>query len=37
MSDGVRFMERMALIYEAEYVIFDYNGYGESKNTEVGE
>jgi hypothetical protein len=31
MSDGLRFMERMALIYEAEYMIFDYSGYGQSK------
>jgi hypothetical protein len=28
LSDALLFMERMALIYEAEYVVFDYNGYG---------
>ena len=37
LSDGLMFMERMSLKYEAEYVIFDYNGYGESRSTEVGE
>jgi hypothetical protein len=28
MADGLKFVEKMALKYEAEYIVFDYNGYG---------
>ena len=37
MADGLKFVEKMTLKYEAEYVVFDYNGYGESRNEQVGE
>ena len=37
MGDSLRFISHMAGKFKAEYVAFDYTGYGESKRSDVGE
>lgn len=37
MSDALKYVERIATKYIAQYVVFDYTGYGESKMENVGE
>jgi abhydrolase domain-containing protein 17 len=37
MGDSLHFISRMAERFRAEYVVFDYTGYGASKKKEVGE
>lgn len=37
MGDSLRFVTHMAGKFKAEYVAFDYTGYGESQRSDVGE
>lgn len=37
MTDSLAFVEMLSQLIQAEYVIFDYTGYGESRVPEVGE
>ena len=37
MYDSLAFIERMSKIMLAEFIIFDYSGYGCSKETEITE
>ena len=37
MGDSLYFISKMANKFRAEWVVFDYTGYGESRLKEVGE
>ena len=37
MGDALKFMGNFASKFRAEYVVFDFTGYGESRESSVGE
>lgn len=37
MADALKFVDKMSSKYMVEYVVFDYNGSGESRSDIVGE
>ena len=37
MGDSLYFVSKMATKFRAEWIVFDYTGYGESRKKEVGE
>jgi len=37
LGDSLDYISLMAPKFKAEWVIFDYSGYGESRRSEVGE
>ncbi len=36
LSDSIKFIDRMAQKFRAEFVVFDYSGYGESNISNTG-
>ena len=37
MGDALKFISSMCTKFKAEYIVFDYTGYGESREASVGE